>query len=116
MGVSTVLSLLREFKSGNRKVAHFIEETIENTAKNSDLKSIISMDEASLRAAALVSDERIKEGRAGRLEGLPLIIKDNIDTSDLITTGGTAALNDAAKKILRLCKDYSQKAQSLSKS
>ena len=81
MGVSTVLSLLSEFKSGNRKVADFIEETIENAAKKSDLKSIISMDEASLRAAALLSDERIKEGRAGRLEGLPLIIKDNIDTS-----------------------------------
>ena len=45
MGVSTVLSLLREFKYGNRKVADFIEETIENTAKNSDLKSIISMDD-----------------------------------------------------------------------
>ena len=29
MGESTVLSLLREFKSGNRKVADFIEETIE---------------------------------------------------------------------------------------
>ena len=53
------------------------------------------MDEASLRAAALLSDERIKEGRAGRLE---LIIKDNIDTSELITSGGTAAFNDAAKE------------------
>ena len=98
MGESTVLSLLSEFKSGNRKVADFVEETIENSAKKSDLKSIISMDEASLRAAALVSDERIKEGRAGRLEGLPLIIKDNIDTSELITSGGTAAFNDAAKE------------------
>ena len=90
MGESTVSSLLSEFKSGNRKVADFVEETIENSAKQSDLNSIISMDETSLRAAALVSDERIKEGRAGRLEGLPLIIKDNIDTSELITTGGTA--------------------------
>ena len=98
MGVSTVLGLLSEFKSGNRKVADFIEETIENTAKKSDLNSIISLDEASLRAAALLSDERIKEGRAGRLEGLPLIIKDNIDTSELITSGGTAAFNDAAKE------------------
>ena len=98
MGASTVLSLLSGFKSGNHKVAEFIEETIENTAKKSDLKSIISMDEASLRAAALLSDERIKEGRAGRLEGLPLIIKDNIDTSELITSGGTAAFKDAAKE------------------
>ena len=35
-------------------------------------------------------------GKAGQLEGLPLIIKDNIDTSMLITTGGTGAFNDAA--------------------
>ena len=48
MGESTVLSLLSEFKSGNRKVADFVEETIENSAKKSDLKSIISMDEACL--------------------------------------------------------------------
>ena len=61
MGESTVLSLLSEFKSGNRKVADFVEETIENSAKKSDLKSIISMDEASLRAAALVSDKKLKK-------------------------------------------------------
>ena len=51
MGESTVSSLLSEFKSGNRKVADFVEETIENSAKQSDLNSIISMDETSLRAA-----------------------------------------------------------------
>ncbi len=34
MGASTVSSLLSGFKSGNHKVADFIEETIENTAKN----------------------------------------------------------------------------------
>ena len=43
MGESTVLSLLSEFKSGNRKVADFVEETIENSAKQSDLNSIISI-------------------------------------------------------------------------
>ena len=41
MGVNTALRLLSEFKSGDRKVADFVEETIENSVKKSDLKSII---------------------------------------------------------------------------
>ena len=34
MGESTVSSLLSEFKSGNRKVADFVEETIEKLMEN----------------------------------------------------------------------------------
>ena len=96
--MSTVEALLKEFRSGTRKVADYVEEIIENAQSNADLGAVISLDEESLKSSAHVADQNIKAGKAEQLEGLPLIIKDNIDTSMLITTGGTGAFNDAAKE------------------
>ena len=96
--MSTVEALLKEFRSGTRKVADYVEEIIENAQSNADLGAVISLDEESLKSSARVADQNIKAGKAEQLEGLPLIIKDNIDTSMLITTGGTGAFNDAAKE------------------
>ena len=84
--MSTVEALLKEFRSGTRKVADYVEEIIENAQSNADLGAVISLDEESLKSSARVADQNIKAGKAEQLEGLPLIIKDNIDTSMLITT------------------------------
>jgi Asp-tRNA(Asn)/Glu-tRNA(Gln) amidotransferase A subunit family amidase len=96
--MSTVEALLKEFRSGTRKVADYVEEIIENAQSNADLGVVISLDEENLKSSARVADQNIEAGKAEQLEGLPLIIKDNIDTSMLITTGGTGAFNDAAKE------------------
>ena len=96
--MSKVETLLKEFKSGTRKVVDYVEEIIENAQSNADLGAVISLDEDNLKSSARVADQNIGAGKAGQLEGLPLIIKDNIDTSMLITTGGTGAFNDAAKE------------------
>jgi mandelamide amidase len=98
MGASTVAGLLAEFNAGTRKVADYAEEIIESAKNNADLGAVISLDEESLKSGAHIADQNIKDGKAGQLEGLPLIIKDNIDTSMLITTGGTGAFKDAAKE------------------
>ena len=71
---------------------------IDNAQKNADLGAVISLDKENLKSSARIADQNIEAGKAGPLEGLPLIIKDNIDTSMLITTGGTGAFKDAAKE------------------
>ncbi|MEZ5930412.1 MAG: indoleacetamide hydrolase [Alphaproteobacteria bacterium] len=50
--------------------------------------------EALLRAAKAADDKLADSGDKAPLLGLPLAIKDNIDTADLPTTGGTPGLRD----------------------
>jgi Asp-tRNA(Asn)/Glu-tRNA(Gln) amidotransferase A subunit family amidase len=56
-----------------------------------DLNVFIHLNEDPALAAAA----EIDEGRRGALAGLPIVIKDNINTVDMPTSGGTPALQDA---------------------
>ena len=57
------------------------------------LNVFISRDSAAALAAAREADRRRAAGLpCGRLCGLPVIVKDNIDSADLLTTAGTPAL------------------------
>src|SRR3954452_15599221 len=47
------------------------------------------------KEGALVTAAEIDEGRSGPLAGLPIVIKDNINTVDYPTSGGTPALQNA---------------------
>ena len=64
--MSTVEALLKEFRSGTRKVADYAEEIIENAKNNADLGAVISLDEESLKSGAHIADQNIKarQGRA----------------------------------------------------
>ena len=58
-----------------------------------DLNALISID----RAGAIAQAKKVDAMRAGGaalpvLAGLPIVVKDNINSRDLPTTGGTAAL------------------------
>ena len=66
-----------------------IEET------DSDINAFISIDKEGSRAKAAEIDEKIKNGEeVGRLAGIPIGIKDNIVTKDMITTCGSKMLKD----------------------
>ncbi len=53
----------------------------------------ISVAAQSARAQAIASDQRRAQGQSlGKLDGIPLAIKDNIDVQGQVTTAGTAAL------------------------
>ncbi len=72
---------------------------VEALLKRSDglvhLNAFINQDSEAMRAAARLADERLDAGDdSAPLLGLPIVAKDNINTLDLPTTGGTPALRD----------------------
>ena len=58
------------------------------------INSIITIHPQALKIAADLDAERIKSGKRGPLHGIPVLLKDNIDTYDLPTSNGSAILKD----------------------
>jgi amidase len=57
------------------------------------LRSVIEVNPDALAIAAALDQERMKQGPRGPLHGIPVLIKDNIDTADqMATTAGSLAL------------------------
>jgi len=73
-----------------------IEEIDTNTKKDKNgpaLNSIIEMNPDALSIAESLDHERKAKGPRGPMHGVPVLIKDNIDTSDkMMTTAGSLAL------------------------
>lgn len=57
------------------------------------VNSVIELNPDALSIAATLDEERRKKGSRGPLHGIPVLIKDNIDTADrMMTTAGSLAL------------------------
>lgn len=93
----TATALLRAFDEGSLRVRDHAEAVIARAEAVADLGAVLALDASGLRAAADMADTRRREGKARKLEGLALGLKDNIDTKDLPTTGGTGALIGPAR-------------------
>src|SRR3954468_11585839 len=68
---------------------------IERAEQLKDLNAFIFLNKDGALAAAAEIDEGRSGPFAGPLAGLPIVIKDNINTADMPTSGGTPALHDA---------------------
>ncbi len=56
------------------------------------LRAMISVNPAAVDTARSLDQERKSKGPRGPLHGIPIVVKDNIDTADLPTTAGSLAL------------------------
>jgi amidase len=56
------------------------------------LRSILEINANALMLAEALDDERRTKGPRGPLHGVPILLKDNIDTVDMMTTAGSLAL------------------------
>ena len=56
------------------------------------LNALVTRNAAALAEADALDRERRKKGARGSLHGIPVLVKDNFDTHDMPTSGGTLAL------------------------
>ena len=73
----------------------YAEALLSRCAERSDLNAFITLEPEAVRVAARAADSRRTAGETlGLLHGLPIPVKDSINTADLPTTAGTAALRE----------------------
>ena len=95
----TISELFKEYKNGT-SVSSVIEDTLANIEeKNGNLNAVISLhDRIDLIAEAEIADDKWEQIRQGKaeprlLEGVPVMLKDNIAVRGELTTAGSKILN-----------------------
>ncbi len=95
----TVASLRKKMESGEMTAESITKAYLDNIAElDKAVNSIIEVNPDALNIARALDKER-KNGKVrGPLHGIPVVIKDNIDTADkMLTTAGSLALVHAPK-------------------
>ncbi len=80
-------------RGGDFTAERYVSSLIRQADRCRGLGVFIARDDSGLLAAARALDGRRRAGHPlGELAGIPLLVKDNIETADLPTTAGTPAL------------------------
>lgn len=91
----TASQALDAMRSGRLRAQDYMQTLLARAERLQDLHSMISLDPAGAMEAARNVDARRARGEVlPPLAGLPIVVKDNINTSALPTTGGTPALRN----------------------
>ena len=89
----TIREAATRLQRGESSAVEYAEALLAQAARAAALNAFIHHDPAAVRAAAKAADERRARGQPlGRLHGVPLALKDNLDTAGMPTTGGTPGL------------------------
>jgi amidase len=93
----TIQQLQKEMEMGNitsRQIVEFYLDRIQTIdADGPKLNSIIEVNPDALQIASALDRERKEKGPRGIFHGIPVVIKENIDTADkMMTTAGSLAL------------------------
>jgi len=94
---ATVADLQRDMVSGRRTARSIAQDYIERIEsldrKGPSLRAVLEINPDALSIANALDRERKDRGTRGPLHGIPVLIKDNIDTADrMTTTAGSYAL------------------------
>ena len=93
----TIVDLQKAMSAGDisaqEVVAHYLAQ-IEAVDRNGPaINSVIEVNPEAMTIAAALDEERAQSGARGPLHGIPVLLKDNIDTADAMhTTAGSLAL------------------------
>ena len=89
----TISEAAAAMQRGDLSAAAYADALLARAATLTGLHAFIHQDEAQVRAAAQAADAlRARGAKLGALHGVPLALKDNIDTAGVATTAGTPAL------------------------
>lgn len=94
-----ILELQQALSSGKITSVELVEGYLNRISaydhKGPELRSLLNVNPQAIEVARALDDERQKQGPRGPMHGIPVILKDNFDTYDLPTTGGSLALADS---------------------
>lgn len=95
----TIAQLQAQMKSGKLTARRLTDMYLERIKQvDSKTRSVIELNPDALAIADTMDKERKRGKVRGRMHGIPILIKDNIDTADkMLTTAGSLALLDAPK-------------------
>jgi len=93
----TVAELQKQMAGGQRSSKQITQAYLQRIAeldrKGPELRSVIETNPEALEIAAALDAERKAKGPRGPLHGIPVLVKDNVDTRDkMTTTAGSLAL------------------------
>jgi mandelamide amidase len=92
---STAAEIIQAIRDKKITAVSVVQAAIERAEKLKDLNALIFLN----KDAALAAARDVDAGKiTGPLAGLPIVVKDNINTRDMPTTGGTPALQNARPK------------------
>ena len=94
----TIADVHKAFLSGRLTARQLVERYLERIdAYNQNgprLNAIIRINPKSMKEAAVLDAKLKKSGLVGPLHGIPVILKDNVNTLDMPTTAGSLLLKD----------------------
>ncbi|PYG02230.1 Asp-tRNAAsn/Glu-tRNAGln amidotransferase A subunit [Georgenia satyanarayanai] len=90
-GVTTSVAITEEYLE---RIAAYDRTLLDTEAAGRPLNSVIATNDGALAAAAAADAERAEEGMTSLLLGVPVAVKDNVNTRDMPTTGGCGCWED----------------------
>jgi amidase len=97
---ASISQLQSRMASGRLSSAELVDIYLRRIAaidKGLDLRAIVELNPEARRIASQLDQERRRKGPRGPLHGIPVLLKDNIDTADRMqTTAGSLALAGAS--------------------
>ena len=88
----TAVELIDKIREQAIPVSDVMQSVIDRVSETKQLNAFINSNDAHVLSQAERLDEKLSLQDPLSLHGLPIVIKDNIDTRDYATTGGTPAL------------------------
>ena len=99
IGWATIEDLNAAFDSGELTAERLVEMSLARIEAydqaGPELHAMLWLNENALERARELDDERRRSGPRSLLHGIPVVLKDNVDTGDMPTTGGSALLAGA---------------------
>ena len=96
IGWATIEDLNAAFDSGQLTSERLIEMSLARIEAydraGPELHAMLWLNENALQRARELDEERRRSGPRSPLHGIPVVLKDNVDTGDMPTTGGSALL------------------------
>jgi amidase len=93
---ATIEEINAAFDSGTLTSERLVELSLSRIAAYDDagpeLNAVLELNQSALAEARALDAERVRSGPRSALHGIPVLLKDNFDTHDMPTTGGSFVL------------------------